>query len=539
MHASRARRRAGLDALVGRLAAPVAAFALVAGCGGGGGGDGATAVAGAAAGDDRPAVEKETVRDLQGPVVDGAPGRGYVHVCPGLPDAGLPRNVLIVAGGFSPGSTDREPGPGELDATCGDRATTSDHHLLVVRYRNGGDMIQRNGGLVRAAIEWAIDRYRLTEADRIALMGQSMGGLVTRYALQSMETAGRPHLVDLWVAVDAPLRGAYLPIGMQFLADLYRDRGGAEALATADAPAARQMLTHHYSRGASPRTWTDDHQRLFHDELERALGGFPKAPGLRRVGVASGRTGDALQAPLPGSDYVAGRLQVLSQTVPVREERSQLSCKASVNLDLRVVSTLVLRASPLGLQAGRASTVARSRVETRVAGYDVDVQDEVNQLKAYIDDRTTLSGLGGLCSAFLSSAKSAIVSAATDAAIAEGRRLARPLTDRYEKTFDAYGDGIHSAGAPGGRSNYIVQLRDALVNAGFSQEPGVSGGGTHQFVSVASALNIARPTGRLGAAELQALSPFDQIYVETDRNLDHMGSTSGFFGREVAALFRR
>ncbi len=516
-----------------------AVAALLGACGGGGDGasDGDPGTTGAL--DGRPGVEKETVLGIEGQAVDGTPGRGYVHVCPGRPDAGLPRNLLILVGGFSPGATDRRPSAGELDATCAAQGTDNDHHTLVVRYGNGGDMIQRNGGLVRAVIEWAIDRYRLNEADRIALLGTSMGGLVTRYALQSMETAGRPHLVDLWVSVDAPLRGAYIPIGMQFLADLYRDQGGAQALATADAPAARQMLTHHYSRGASPRSSTDEHQRLFVDELDRMLGSFPKAPGLRRVGVSSGRAGDVLQAPLPGSNYVSGRLQAFSRTETVQFSRSELSCRASVDLDLRIVGTLVVNASPLVRQADQKSIVASSRVETRVASYDIDVAEEVNQLKDYIDDRVTLTGLLGLCGAFFSSAKSAVVSQATDAAIAAGRRQAAPLVTRYERSFEAYGDGIHSEGAPGGRSNYIVQLRDALVVAGFTQEPGVSGGGTHQFVSVGSALNIPLPTGRMSLSALQAASPFDQVYVETERNLDHIETTSGFYGKEVLALFRR
>lgn len=500
-------------------------------CGGGGGSDPAPVAV------TRASVEKETVLDLEGAVVDGAPGRGYVHVCPGLDDDGRARNVLIVVGGFKPQDTDRQPSAGELDATCTDQGGGNDHHTLVVHYRNGADLIQRNGGFVRAVIEWAIDRYGLTAGDRIALLGRSMGGVVTRYALQSMEAAGRPHLVDLWISVDAPQRGAYIPIGIQFLADLYRDRGGAEALAVADTPAARQMLTHHYRQGASTQTWTEEHKRLYVDELNGGLGGFPKAAGLRRVGVSSGRTGDALQDPRPGQRYVAGRLQVFSGSVPVRFSQRNTFCTVSVNLDLPIVSTLVLEAFPLGLQANQKSLVARSNVETRVAGYDVDTQ--VGGLTGYIDARVSITGLLGLCEAFASSAKSAIVRQAVDAAVARGKREAAPYTAAYEKSFEAYGDGIQSEGAPGGRSNYVDLLRRALAQAGFSSEAGVTGAGTHMFISVASALNIATPTARMDVAALQASSPFDQVYVESAGNLDHVSSTSGYYGKEVGELFRR
>ncbi|MGD9834172.1 MAG: hypothetical protein AB7U92_15610 [Piscinibacter sp.] len=506
--------------------------ALLTACGGGGG-DGGTGPAPVT----RASVDKETIQSIQGDAVDGAPGRGYVHVCPGLNDDGRPRNLLIVVRGFAPQDTDREPAAGELDSTCDAQGNGNDHHTLVVRYRNGADLIQRNAGFVRAVIEWAIDRYELTAADRIALQGISMGGVVTRYALQSMEAAGRPHLVDLWLSVDAPQRGAYIPIGMQFLADLYKDRGGAQALAVADTPAARQMLTHHYRQGASTQTWTADHKRLYVDELNGTLGGFPKAAGLRRVGISSGRLGEALQDPKPGQRYVAGRLQVFSGSVPVSYRQENAFCSASVSLNLPIVSTLVLEAFPLGLQANQKSLVARSNVETKVAGYDVDTQ--VSDLTSYINARVSITGLLGLCETFAATAKAAIVKQAVDAAVAAGEKEAAPYTATYEKSFEAYGDGIQSEGAPGGRSNYIDQLRDALTQAGFSSEAGVTGGGTHMFVSVASALNIATPTGRMDATALQASSPFDQVYVESASNLDHLSSTSGYFAKEVDELFKR
>ncbi len=510
----------------------VLAFAaLLTACGGGGdGGAGPAPVT-------RASVDKETVQSIQGAVVDGAPGQGYVHVCPGLNDDGRPRNMLIVVRGFAPQDTDRQPGAGELDSTCAAQGSGNDYHTLVVRYRNGADLIQRNAGFVRAVIEWAIDRYELTAADRVALQGISMGGVVTRYALQSMESAGRPHLVDLWLSVDAPQRGAYIPIGMQFLADLYKDRGGAEALAVADSPAARQMLTHHYRQGTSTQTWTDEHKRLYVDELNGTLGGFPRAAGLRRVGVSSGRMGDALQDPQPGQRYVAGRLQVFSGSVPVSYRQEDTFCTVSVDLNLPIVSSLVLEAFPLGLQANQKSLVARSNVETKVAGFDVDSQ--VSGLNSYINARVSITGLLGLCETFASSAKTAIVKQAVDAAVARGKKEAAPYTATYEKSFEAYGDGIQSEGAPGGRSNYIDQLRGALTQAGFSSENGVTGAGTHMFVAVASALNIATPTGRMDAAALKASSPFDQVYLESSSNLDHLSSTSGYFGKEVDALFKR
>jgi len=508
---------------------------LLAACGGGGGSgsdeNGGNPPA------ERAAVKQETVQGIEGNAYDGAAGQGYVLVCPGADDAGLARQMLIKVGGYAPNDTDRRPAAGELDSTCQGLGNGHDYHTLVVRYRNGADLIERNAGFVQAVIEWAIDHYELKASDHIALQGTSMGGVVTRYALQAMETAGTPHLVDLWMSIDAPQRGAYIPIGMQHLADLYRDYGGGEALAAADTPAARELLTHHYTQGESTQTWTDDHRRLYDDALNGRLGGFPKAAGLRRVGVSSGRMGSELQDPQPGQRYVAGRLKVYGGNVPVFYEERNTFCTVSVDLDLPISSSLVLEAFPLGLNANQKSLVAESSVRTTVAGYDIDTQ--VGALADYVDARVKITGLLGLCEAFAGDAKSAIVDAAVDEAARRGRQEAAPYIAQYEQTFEAWGDGIQSEGAPGGRSNYIDQLRSALTDAGFSSEAGVTGNGTHMFVSVASALNIPMSTAAMDAAALQANSPFDRVYMEDAANLDHIDTTSGYLASELDRLFER
>lgn len=315
------------------------------------------------------------------------------------------------------------------------------------------------------------------------------------------------------------------------LADLYKDRGGAEALAVADSPAARQMLTHHYRQGTSTQTWTDEHKRLYVDELNGTLGGFPRAAGLRRVGVSSGRMGDALQDPQPGQRYVAGRLQVFSGSVPVSYRQENTFCTVSVDLNLPIVSSLVLEAFPLGLQANQKSLVARSNVETKVAGFDVDSQ--VSGLNSYINARVSITGLLGLCETFASSAKTAIVKQAVDAAVAaRGKKEAAPYTATYEKSFEAYGDSDRAVRRRTWWSQQLHRPAARRAHAGrlLFGERRDRRRNTVRLV-VASALNIATPTGRMDAAALKASSPFDQVYLESSSNLDHLSSTSGYFGK--------
>ena len=49
------------------------------------------------------------------------------------------------------------------------------------------------------------------------LMGQSMGGLIARYALRKMELENRPHQVTTYISHDSPHLGANVPLGVQYL----------------------------------------------------------------------------------------------------------------------------------------------------------------------------------------------------------------------------------------------------------------------------------------------------------------------------------
>lgn len=48
------------------------------------------------------------------------------------------------------------------------------------------------------------------------LMGQSMGGLIARYALRKMEEENKPHQVTTYVSHDSPHLGANVPLGAQY-----------------------------------------------------------------------------------------------------------------------------------------------------------------------------------------------------------------------------------------------------------------------------------------------------------------------------------
>lgn len=57
-------------------------------------------------------------------------------------------------------------------------------------------------------------------ANQIAIVGPSMGGQISRYALAYMEKNNIPHNTYLWISVDSPHLGANIPMGDQALLNL-------------------------------------------------------------------------------------------------------------------------------------------------------------------------------------------------------------------------------------------------------------------------------------------------------------------------------
>ncbi|WP_323786886.1 T9SS type A sorting domain-containing protein [Psychroserpens sp.] len=119
----------------------------------------------------------------------------------------------------------------------------------------GADFIERNAMLL-------VDLINTINSDKVGneqnvVIGPSMGGLISRYALSYMESQNMVHDTRLWISFDAPHQGANVPIGFQhqfnFLAFglddfwILGDQNVEELQPIIDgmlkSPAARQMLT--------------------------------------------------------------------------------------------------------------------------------------------------------------------------------------------------------------------------------------------------------------------------------------------------------
>ena len=77
----------------------------------------------------------------------------------------------------------------------------------------GVDFIERNAMLL-VDLMTQINNQKTGNEPNVVI-GPSMGGLISQYALNYMENQGINHDTRLWIAFDAPLEGANVPIGFQ------------------------------------------------------------------------------------------------------------------------------------------------------------------------------------------------------------------------------------------------------------------------------------------------------------------------------------
>ena len=147
------------------------------------------------------------------------------------------------------------------------------HWTTVVNYQvladGGADYIERNAMALVALLKR--ENKKLADngsSEKISLIGSSMGGLISRYALAYMEKNNIPHNVKLWVSFDSPHLGANIPISAQENIYFFGQFGQKEQAKKKfhenfASPAARQMLIEqldykhqNYSWHVSPDLWT-------------------------------------------------------------------------------------------------------------------------------------------------------------------------------------------------------------------------------------------------------------------------------------------
>ena len=86
----------------------------------------------------------------------------------------------------------------------------------------------------------------------VALVGASMGGLCSRYALAWLESHGVPHRVRTWISYDGAQSGGDIPLGLQYSISFFSGQSvdAAAFLTALQSPAARELLLVHFASTA-------------------------------------------------------------------------------------------------------------------------------------------------------------------------------------------------------------------------------------------------------------------------------------------------
>lgn len=135
---------------------------------------------------------------------------------------------LIVVEGFDSGLLGVENSFGEVDYDKFIQSTyssnnlyfqTIDKDIIYINYNKGRDDLKRNAYLVEDIIKWVnTKKAQAGSTTPNIVIGQSMGGVIARYALRDMEVLGQAHQTNLFVSHDAPQQGANIPLGVQYFA---------------------------------------------------------------------------------------------------------------------------------------------------------------------------------------------------------------------------------------------------------------------------------------------------------------------------------
>ncbi|HKX55103.1 MAG TPA: hypothetical protein VJN01_03335, partial [Xanthomonadales bacterium] len=175
------------------------------------------------------------------------------------------------------------------------------YDAVVLDFTDAVDAIQRNGLVLVELLQMV---NAATAADQTSvIVGASMGGLVSRYALLWMEEQAVPHRVRKLISFDSPHKGANIPLGLQAWVEFFADQS-AEAdflLQQLRSPASRQMLLYHLDSVVGSTANADPAMAGLNNEFA-SLGGWPTEPRL--VSIINGSGLMAGQSFNPGDQLI-------------------------------------------------------------------------------------------------------------------------------------------------------------------------------------------------------------------------------------------
>ena len=165
---------------------------------------------------------------------------------------------------------------------------TAGYDFIVLDYDDGGNYIEHNAYLLSQVITYVNDAK--VTAQKNVVVGPSMGGLVSRYALTYMENKNINHDTRLFISFDSPQYGANVPLGLQYVSRYWDGRVGGEdatrAFSIVKSYAARQMLFYHIVRTLETTVIQADPLRVTFLQNLQNLNNWPVK--LRKIAISNG-----------------------------------------------------------------------------------------------------------------------------------------------------------------------------------------------------------------------------------------------------------
>jgi len=184
------------------------------------------------------------------------------------------------------------------------------YDLVLVDFYDGARDIRENAALVEKIIH--LCNVHKSSNESIVVAGASMGGLISRYALRNMEIQNKQHCARLYISLDAPHLGAYIPMSLQsalyFMAP-YSSAANSFVYDKLERPAAQQLLF--YQWGATnqlqPTNFLGFQSELNSMGLPRNCRNIAVANGNKNgIGLSTNTTEPLLTESCNASNFVDG-----------------------------------------------------------------------------------------------------------------------------------------------------------------------------------------------------------------------------------------
>lgn len=174
------------------------------------------------------------------------------------------------------------------------------YDIIYINWKNGTADMHLNALLVKTVIR-SINQVKVADGanpiEKNVVLGQSMGGVIARYALKIMELDGENHDTRLYISHDAPHQGANVPLGFQAMA-IHVQQMALKSFVTAATyyfaagsnrnllflnytPAAKQLLSHRID-------WNYATDNVIHNQWQNELVNLGYPQNCRNISLSNG-----------------------------------------------------------------------------------------------------------------------------------------------------------------------------------------------------------------------------------------------------------